>query len=243
MIVYTALGDSITSGVGATCSAKAYPRRIAGMLHSQHKKAFLQVEAYPGWTSLDLLHALKNLDPMQLSNTTATSIWVGGDDLVFAGISMLKGADQRIIPDTLSRYKRDLILMIKMIRSVSRTSIVLCTQYNPFPESSIATEAIAALNGVTAQVAEQCHVSLAPTHRWINGKQPQLIAGYRTGRIEDALGGTLPVHPNNLGHKVLAQGLLPFINDHGAASINHRRRRSFPTPGSRRSPKDGRPDP
>ncbi|TVY04186.1 SGNH/GDSL hydrolase family protein [Cohnella terricola] len=243
MIVFTAMGDSITSGVGATCPAKAYPQRIAGMLHSQHKNAFLQVEAYPGWTSLDLLHALRNLDPIQLRHSTVTSIWVGGDDLVLAGVSMLKGADKRMIADILSRYKRDLLLMIKTIRSVSRTSIVLCTQYNPFPKSSIATEAIAALNGVTAQAAKQCHVSLAPTHRWIDGRQPELIDGYRTGRIEDALGGTFPVHPNNLGHKVLAHGLLPYINEHSTVTINHRLRRSSPTPGSRRSPKGGRPDP
>jgi len=210
MIAYTAMGDSITSGVGATCLAKAYPQRILGLLHSQHKSACLQVEAYPGWTSLDLLRAL-NQDPTRLRNSTVVSIWVGGDDLVLAGISMLKGADKRVIPDILSRFKHDMSKIIITVRKFSPTKIVLCTQYNPFPNSSIAIEAIAALNGITEQVAKSHHVFLAPTHRWFEGRQPQLISGYQTGRLEDAQGGTLPVHPNNLGHQLIAQRLIPYV--------------------------------
>ncbi|MBB6672215.1 SGNH/GDSL hydrolase family protein [Cohnella nanjingensis] len=211
MIVYTAMGDSITHGLGATCPAQAYPQRIAGMLRSRHRHACSQVVANSGWTSTDLLHALLDLDPIQLRNSTATSVWVGGDNLVLAGLSMLSGADKRMIPDMLSRYQRDLTVMIKTIRRVSRTTIVLCTQYNPFPKSAIAAEAIAALNGVTMQAARHHHVILAPAHRWFEGRQPQLIAGYRSGRLEDAQGRSLPVHPNDLGHQVIAQGLMPFM--------------------------------
>jgi lysophospholipase L1-like esterase len=216
MIVYTAMGDSITKGVGATFPAKAYPQRITGMLHAQRKNACLQVVAYPGWTSSDLLNALLNLDPMRLGNTTVTSIWVGGDNLIFAGLSVLNGANKRIMADILSCYKRDMITIIKTIQRISTTKIVLCTQYNPFPSSSIATVALAALNRTTEQVASHCHVILAPSHRWFEGQQSQLIAGYQSGRLEDVQGGTLPVHPNNLGHQVIAQGLLPYIGNPNA---------------------------
>ncbi|MCC3374510.1 SGNH/GDSL hydrolase family protein [Cohnella sp. REN36] len=218
MFVYTALGDSITRGVGATCPAHAYPRQLAGMLRSRRKRACSQVVARSGWTSTDLLRALGDIDPIRLRNSTATSIWIGADNLVLAGLSMLGGADKRVIPDTLARYQRDLSVILKWIRSVSPTPIVLCTQYNPFPKSAIAAEAIAALNSVTQQAAGQHRVALAPTHRWFEGRQPELIAGYRSGRLEDAQGGSLPVHPNDLGHRVIAQGLLPLMANPGNKS-------------------------
>jgi lysophospholipase L1-like esterase len=107
-------------------------------------------------------------------------------------------------------------MIIKTIQRISHAPIVLCTQYNPFPSSSIATVAVAALNRMTEQMAKHYHVLLAPTHRWFEGRQPRLIVGYQTGRLEDVQGGTLPVHPNNLGHLVIAQGLIPYIGNQHA---------------------------
>lgn len=73
-------------------------------------------------------------------------------------------------------------------------------------------EAIATLNQITQQTASRLGVAVALTHQWFEGRQAELISGYRTGRIRDALqSSNPPIHPNDRGHKVIAQGLSSFI--------------------------------
>ncbi|MNN41101.1 hypothetical protein D3C81_1551990 [compost metagenome] len=101
--------------------------------------------------------------------------------------------------------------MINLIKKGSRARIICCTQYNPFPNSPLAADWISRLNAVTYQVAQSCGANVAPTHKWFEGKQADLIYGYKKGRIEDALSGSLPIHPNDRGHRVIAKGLTPYL--------------------------------
>lgn len=210
MIVYSALGDSITAGEGATIVTKAFPFLIAAMLRSGSQETLERIMAHPGWTSSDLLGALMN-NPSIIRRSTMMSIWVGGDDLIQAGLSVLQGASQEAVSASLLRYKTNLGRIVQTIRSIGETKMVLCTQYNPFPKSPIAVEAIKALNKATIQTSKQFRTMLAPTHVWFEGKQTALIAEYQTGRIEDALQGARPIHPNNRGHRVIAEKMLIYF--------------------------------
>jgi len=217
MFLYTALGDSITAGAGAVSWQMAYPslivRKIQHAGTSRPKgAAACEVLAYPGWTSADLEDAVFENSDVYLRQACAVSIWVGGDDLAYAGISMLHGAPKSIIARSLERYRRSLTGLVAGVRRVSTCRIILCTQYNPFPNSPLATEGITALNVVTQTVAVQHGAVLAPAHAWFAGRQRQLIRGYRRGLLEDVLRSpVLPIHPNNLGHRVIAQGMTPLV--------------------------------
>ncbi|KPV45698.1 SGNH/GDSL hydrolase family protein [Alicyclobacillus ferrooxydans] len=211
-MLYTALGDSITAGVGATSPAHAYPSLIVSMLQTRSIRAIGEVLAHPGWTSASLEWAVLENSPVYLQQASAISIWVGADDLVDAGLAVLHGAPKQTIKRSIERYGRDIVTLVLAIRKVSRRPIILCTQYNPFPNTPIVTEAIGGLNTVTEGVAGRLKTQLAPTHVWFEGKQAELIAGYRTGRIQDVLTSPRPpVHPNNQGHLAIAQGLTPMI--------------------------------
>lgn len=211
MIRYTALGDSITAGEDATSPPLAYPRLAVRLLRGRGVQAAGRVLAVPGWTSADLRQSVA-LNPITpLREATAVSVWVGGNDVARAGLAMAGGASEDIVKHVLAGYAVNLAATVQLIRTVSDARILLCTQYNPFPNTPLSCQAIDSLNDITASVAKRNRATLVPVHRWIDGSQAALLADYRTGRIEDALRGPLPIHPNNRGHEVIAKGMLPYL--------------------------------
>ncbi|ASS74403.1 hypothetical protein CIG75_04990 [Tumebacillus algifaecis] len=213
MICYTALGDSITAGLNATSYSLAYPSLIVQGAKKRGKEAALRVVAHNGWTSGALVAALPYaLDAVRRSTTV--TIWIGGNDLLKAAIAIVgQGRPVKAaVAGLLTSYGHNLEQIVSTIGRHSSARVVLCTQYNPFPNSPVALEAVGALNSVTEQAAKRLHTELAPVHSWIEGNQPTLIEGYRTGRIEDALQlFRRPIHPNNAGHAVIARHLSSYI--------------------------------
>ncbi len=212
MVRYTALGDSITAGEATTRPSLAYPNLVISMLAStwQHNMVQGQVLAEPGFTSLALEHAVMQNSAAYLSNASAITIWVGGDDLAYAALAGLASRNGNSVSQAIRLYGVHLAALINRIRAVSMATIIVCTQYNPFPNSQIAANGINALNNMTVTVSEQNSAVIADTHNWFEGRERELIAGYRTGKIEDVT-RSLPIHPNNRGHEVIAKGLFPLI--------------------------------
>lgn len=212
MNVYTALGDSITFGENATSARHRYVNLLAGELSHREGRTVLEVLAQPGWTSGALTAAALSEFLCPLRQARLVTIWIGGNDLAYAGLRVLRGAPAQTVETALLQYGRHLHTLVAAIKQCSRARIVLCTQYNPFPNSEVACKGVAALNAVTAETARAHGVVLAPTAALIDGRQPQLISGYTNGRIEDVMRSpVLPVHPNNAGHRVLADGLHSII--------------------------------
>lgn len=212
-MLYTALGDSITAGELASSPARAYPSLVVSMLQrTRSARSIGEVLAAPGWTSQELTSAVFDNSSVYLREASSISIWVGGDNLADAALAMLHGARRTVIEQSIIAYGKSLALLVGAIRRVSPAQIILCTQYNPFPNTPIATMGIDALNEATRMVAGRTGAVIAPTEAWFAGRQAELIAGYRTGTIRDALTSPiLPVHPNNRGHRVIAEGLFPIV--------------------------------
>ncbi len=210
MIRYYALGNSITSGEGASSPEKAYPRLIVGMLRQRSLRDEGHIFAHPGWTSADLTDAVLDTD-LLFRHATDISIFIGGNDLIYAALSMINRPNLIVFKKALSDYRKNLTVLIKALRRSSGARIICCTQYNPFPNSPLAERSIQQLNGITTAIAANLHAQIAPVHAWFAGKQALLISGYRTGKLEDAVMGNPPIHPNDRGHQTIASGMLPLI--------------------------------
>lgn len=214
-MIYTALGDSITFGENASSFAKAYPQIAVSTLNSQSRTRRVTgyVLARPGWSSDDLLNAVIWQGSSLISHSDVISVWVGGVDLLNGALFALKSQQPltAIAGKSINNYRRNLSAILTRIKKESNARIVCCTQYNPFPNSSLAVQSIDQLNHITKEVAQSFDVIVAPVHSWFGGKQEELIYGYRNGKIEDALSGTLPIHPNDRGHRVIAMGLVPYL--------------------------------
>ncbi|MGZ6550704.1 MAG: SGNH/GDSL hydrolase family protein [Tumebacillaceae bacterium] len=212
MFRYLALGDSITAGDNASSPALAYPSLVAAHLQKGARQACLSVLAHEGWTSGALTGNVLEDSPIPLHQANVITIWVGGNDLAFAGLRVLRGAPATTVETALEQYARHVGVLVTSIRSVSQARIVLCSQYNPFPHSAVAVQAVDSLNALTATAASRLKTGYAPVHAWFEGQQAELISGYRTGRVEDALKSPrLPVHPNDKGHRVIANGLSGLV--------------------------------
>ncbi|WP_053373178.1 SGNH/GDSL hydrolase family protein [Paenibacillus sp. FJAT-27812] len=212
-MIYTALGDSITFGENASSWAKAYPQLAVSALNSRSRsrKFTGYVIARPGWSSNNLLNAVIGQGSPIISQSDAVSIWIGGVDLANAALYSLKTQQPIAVKQSIANYSRNLSAMLAHIRNRSHAQIVCCTQYNPFPNSPLAIESIDRLNQTTYEVAQSYRAKVAPAHAWFEGKQADLIYGYRKGKMEDALSGFLPIHPNDSGHRVIATGLTPYL--------------------------------
>ncbi|CAH8705949.1 SGNH/GDSL hydrolase family protein [Paenibacillus thiaminolyticus] len=206
-MIYTALGDSITFGENASSAAKAYPR-LAGSMSCPYR---VYVLARPGWSAYDLLDAVIWQGPSLIHRSAVVSVWIGGVDLANAALSALRSRRPLAAKLILSRYKRTLYAILTHIKRSSHARIICCTQYNPFPNSPISIMSIDRLNYATKEVAKSCGATIVPVHTWFEGKQANLIYGYRRGKLEDALSGFLPIHPNDQGHRLIATGLAPYL--------------------------------
>jgi lysophospholipase L1-like esterase len=210
-MIYTALGDSITFGENASSLAQSYPRLIVSALHSKSCRAQGFVLAQPGWNSYDLLDALIWHGAPVISHSSVVSVWIGGVDLANTALTSLRTNTALEVKQMISIYKRNLSNIFAQLQAGSSARIVCCTQYNPFPKSPLAVDAVSQLNFLISGISRQFNVTVAPAHKWFEGKQAELIYGFQHGKIEDTLGGFLPIHPNNRGHQVIAAKLAPFL--------------------------------
>ena len=215
--MYIAMGDSITAGQSASSPYRTYVNLVGQHLtrfgpNTNGQTARPEVFARPGWTSEALARAVKTRFSSRFHQAKFISIWVGGDDLAYAALAISRGAPRSVLVDSLRHYARDLEFIVGTVRNVSSARIVLCTQYNPFPNTLLAVQGIQALNDLTIRSAMRLHTGLAPAHMWFEGRQQQLIYGYQSGRIQNVLHNAgSPVHPNDAGHRVIANGLLPLL--------------------------------
>lgn len=210
MLTYIALGDSITYGESASSFSNAYPQQTTSILLARGTRVKSYIVAKSGWSSSNLANAVFR-DPGLYRQSDIVSIWIGGDDLLYAAADSFY--NKRVLDGhtAIARYYRNMGNIICRIKSVSNAKIICCTQYNPFPNSPLAHKWINTLNSTTRQLASVTHVQVAPVHSWFEGNQSGLISGYRTGRIEDSLLGHLPIHPNDSGHQVIARGLYRYL--------------------------------
>jgi lysophospholipase L1-like esterase len=210
MFLYAALGDSITYGQDASSVGRTYPSRIIAKMKEKGIHARKLVLAEPGWTSEDLADAL-DTDAGPLCFANMVSVWIGGDDLIHTALEMLQGSSITM-EKAIQQYERRLRSILKFIRLARPGGIICCTQYNPFPSSPIAVQGIGLLNRAIVSAASINGCRIARADEWFSGRERQLIKGYRSGRMEEVLGGMTAVHPNDQGHAVIAEGLFPIIS-------------------------------
>jgi acyl-CoA thioesterase-1 len=208
---YVALGDSITAGKGVKSLRLAFPARLVA-LEERRGGASSQVLAQPGWTSKDLLRAVTGGGCPGIARADLVTIWIGGNDLLRAGLAIVKGAPPAVVEKALTSYGQNMALLAGQVRKVCGGNVVLVLQYNPFPCSPIACQAVGRLNEVTTRIARELGLPLAAADVWFAGREALLIAGYQGGRVEDVRRAReLPVHPNEAGHRLIAEKLARMV--------------------------------
>jgi len=215
--VLVALGDSITFGYNleegnTSPSSSAFPNLISDGIYDVIN------HGYPGWTSTDLLNALKENPEFgtALQSADVVTLNIGSNDLLRvvrppATVAKALNAESEngAIPpeleeqmlEAVQNLAENLQLILADIREQTSAPIVLYTLYNPFGESEDPFEAFLhnlgeqvipeVNNTVINPIGAHYETLLADAYPAFTGKQADLI---------------LPgdVHPNSEGHQVLA---------------------------------------
>lgn len=224
---YIALGDSIAFGVGATNpAAEGYVGLVHYELTADDAPLDPELElvnvSVPGATSADLLLPDDQLDKALEAIEEQTSaggsvdlisVGIGANDLLALGSagspcvtdtasSECQGALTTMLSD-LDRNLREVLGDLR--RAAPQARIFVLDLYNPYsgtgsPLEIIASAGIQQVNGVVKTVSADpvFNAQLVPVYELFQGRGSQWIAS-------DGL------HPNNDGHRVLAEALLAAV--------------------------------
>ncbi len=234
-VVYTGLGDSIGFGLFAPIGdgyVPGYERLIEADSGVNVNAINLSV---PGWTSSDLLGAIRGNLFFRLSVFTSTIVTVniGGNDLLGARGSYKNrtcgGADNQDCLRTGVAVFRDnfnaIMANVLSLRSTRNTIIRTMDIYNPYVNEDRGQDTwpndqgndfqvfkpyLDAINGQIAATAIARNIPYAQVYLAFNGPNGDLDAGDRGFLAFDGL------HPNGRGHRLIADllrglGYTPFV--------------------------------
>ncbi len=201
-VIYAALGDSITYGYLATTADKQFVSQVHSRLR-RNRRVSLYMVAKPGWSSGQLLKSVKNTPKCIWDESGIITIMVGGNDLLRASPWILNGMASKTlhIADRLGQNLAEIVRIVKR----PYVKILVATIYNPFPNSLVAEECTKVLNSSVRLVVSRENLVFVDVHKAFKWKEHRLIEGYNNGQISDLKFRKNPIHPNDLGHKRIAQ--------------------------------------
>jgi lysophospholipase L1-like esterase len=213
---YTALGDSLADGLIAQ---QGYVARYATYVNMDTGVNIDTTNlGVPGWHSGDLLNAIEN-NPVyrnSISNAKVLTWDIGGDDLANAHNHYTQGIcggtdGQECLRNAVTSFEQNwsaIITQLTALRSTGNTIIRTMDIYNPYVASdmqagifSITEPYLDEVNNYIHSTAAAAGIPVANVHAAFNGAD---------GTTDPKTLGLLAVdgfHPNDAGHKVIADQL------------------------------------
>ncbi|WP_082344084.1 GDSL-type esterase/lipase family protein [Sulfobacillus thermosulfidooxidans] len=201
-----ALGDSISFGYNLGSNLQPSPLAFPYLIGQQEHLPVNDL-AVPGWTSTNLLTALKSpLYLEALKTAKVVTIDIGSNDLLsialkdgilFSGTNQLTPAEENAISQTLSQFRVNLgMILTEVHQAAPQAHIVLYNIYNPFPTQmaslhNLVDPPIVAMNQIIAKAASAFNIPVANAYQAFDGHEQQDII-------------TENVHPSVVGQETLA---------------------------------------
>jgi len=209
---YTALGDSLAYGILDLSRGGYVPRYASYVQTDTGSTVLLNNLGRNGWTSTQLLNALRTDMAFRnsLANSQVITFDIGGNDFLRIRDSYQSGTcggadNQDCIRSTVATFKANwsaIIAEILALRSTSNTVIRTMDIYNPFVKQFPTLKFyLEDANNYIAATSAANNIPCAKVYQAFNGVNGDEDAGDK-GYISplDPSG----VHPGELGHKVIA---------------------------------------
>jgi lysophospholipase L1-like esterase len=213
---YTALGDSLAAGLIA---GQGYVARYATYANSDTGANVSTINlGIPGWQSSDLLNAIQNDDIARghIRDSQIVTWDIGGNDLANAHSHYMQGDcggpdNQDCLRNAVTTVEQNwsaIITQLVALRSTSNTIIRTMDIYNPYVAADMQAGIFSTTEPYLDEVNNYIHSSaasagilVAHVHQAFNGTDGTTDPG--------TLGLLAPdnFHPNDAGHKVIADQL------------------------------------
>ncbi|CAG7647516.1 SGNH/GDSL hydrolase family protein [Paenibacillus allorhizosphaerae] len=198
MLVYAAVGDSLTVGVGAWPGAGLVPQYRA--LASRAANAYVESMSFgmSGATTGDILRLVKFNPRLRfiLARADIITLTAGGNDLIRAAKQYARKQDPLVFPEALRECREHYAELVNTIRALkasrgSRYIIRAADLYNPYPAVPEAALWVKRFNRHIDSL--QCgNFKIASVYSPFVGREKELLS-------VDGL------HPNKQGYRVIAE--------------------------------------
>lgn len=225
--LYLALGDSITAGFNASHPGLSFVSHVADFTKRKKLSEQTLVVARNGWTTKDVWNAAQLVSPTVWNNTNVLTLMTGGNDLrqllrrqylSFSGAAI----PPQLVHRRLEEFRLYMTRLCDFIQNGHIPYVIIATVYNPAPKYPLAVEALEGLNAITREIAQKHKFGVVDVYKKFRGNEAYFIDNYRTGRFEDLISPIRrPIHPNNTGHKQIAD----LITAHLMRKMNQSKRR------------------
>jgi lysophospholipase L1-like esterase len=209
---YTALGDSIAFGVGAT-GYYGYVNDFRDYLNTVYGTVNLTNKGVPGATSTDLLTLLTSdsLTRTAVKNAQVLTISIGGNNLLRCASNNYNTIDTTCSATGVTNFKNDWTKILDTIRTSigSTAKLYVMTLYNPYtgtdPNFATSDSYIKQINAViqTSSNISTYNYRVADVYTDFSGK---LADGtWKTASWTHFTETTRDPHPTDAGHKEMAR--------------------------------------
>jgi acyl-CoA thioesterase I len=204
---YVALGDSLTSGMGGDPSYADFYRR--GLQRRTERDVKLTNLGYPGWTSAQLLDALRHDKAFRTAIGEADVVtWdIGANDIIHAAVRSMSGDcggpdDLRCVRQAVQRFTMnwdEIIDELVALRRGPDVTLLTFDLYTPLiPPNARTAKILRQLDTMNATITAsegRDGVQVAPVSQTYAGSPGDLLD-------DDGL------HPSRTGHRLIARLLL-----------------------------------
>ncbi|GGK32253.1 spore germination lipase LipC [Caldalkalibacillus thermarum] len=199
-LLYVALGDSLTVGIGTLFKPGFVQQYKKKAEHALKRNIQLKSYAKNGTTSTDIRHIMSNAQLQHdLQRAHLITLSVGGNDLRKASKPFLKTCHETVLQQALKEFRRNMSHIMTMISTLKKDQkqgyiIRLLEIYNPYPHLKVAEKWIKKFNQELKRFEEQPTVKVIPVYKAFKGREGQVLWIDR-------------LHPNAKGYEVIAEEL------------------------------------
>ncbi|MCY7834663.1 GDSL-type esterase/lipase family protein [Bacillus haynesii] len=201
MLQYTALGDSLTVGVGAGLFEPGFVQRYKRKMEVDlNEEVSLLVFAKSGLETSEILAMLNEPFIMeQVKKADVITITGCGNDLLQSLEIYEKEKDEHVFLEASSHCQKSYSGMLEKIRDIkgekdTRYLVRLLNLYNPFPSIELADKWISGFNRHLKQLESAPQIKVIDTYAVFKGREKEYLSIDR-------------VHPNSRGYEAMAEKL------------------------------------
>ena len=198
---YTALGDSLTVGVGAGLFEPGFVQRYKRKMEEDlNEDVSLLVFAKSGLETSDILAMLNEPFIMeQVKKADVITITGCGNDLLQSLEIYEKEKDEHVFLEASSHCQKNYSGMLEKIGDIkgdkdTRYLVRLLNLYNPFPSIELADRWISGFNMHLKQLESAPQIKVIDTYAVFKGREKEYLSIDR-------------VHPNSRGYEAMAEKL------------------------------------